>query len=222
MTPSTFEDRLLDELRAVVAARPAPEPEPLAPPRARRAPLGRVALAGAAVAATAAGVFVAAGGDPATAAYAVDPRSDGSVTVEIKSLRDAAGLQQQLRAAGINAVVDYTPFGKTCREPRGTPAAAGGRHSMGMRTGDGGATTFTIPRGGVGAGQTLVITASTGASASSVGTSIVQGAVAPCELVDAPALPAPGAGGADDGPSFSTGGAGAGATSIGPSTHTGP
>jgi hypothetical protein len=220
MTQSTFEDQLLDELRAVVAARPAPEL--VAPPRARRAPVGRLALAGTALAATAAGVFVAAGGDPATPAYAVDRRSDGSVTVEIKSLRDAAGLQEKLRAAGINAVVEYTPFGKTCREPRGRPATAGGRHSMGMRTGEGGATTFTIPRGDVGAGQTLVITASTGASASSVGTAIVEGPVAPCELVDAPALPAPGAGGAESGPSFSTGGAGAGATSVGPSTHTGP
>jgi hypothetical protein len=220
MTPSTFEDQLLDELRAVVAAQPAPEPT--TPVRARRAPTARLALAAGAVVATAAGIFVAAGGDTAAPAYAVDRQSDGTVTVSINSLRDAAGLQEKLRAAGIPAAVDYAPIGKMCREPRGRPApAAGGRHSMGMRAGEDGATTFTIPRGDVRAGQTLVITASVGASVSSVGTAIVEGPVAPCRLVDAPPLPSPRAGGADTGPSLSTGGADAGAGTD-PSTHTGP
>src|SRR4051812_4683219 len=111
MTHTTFEDRLLAELRAVVAARPAPAPPP-SPPPARRLPRARLSLA--AGAATVAGVLLATGGGGAAPAYAVEKQPDGSVTVEINSLRDAAGLQEKLRAAGIPAVVDYTPFGKMC------------------------------------------------------------------------------------------------------------
>jgi len=215
MTTNTFEDRLLAELCAVVAERPAPAPAP--PPSGRRAPRTRLALAGGALAATAAGAFVVAGGDTSTPAYAVAKQSDGSVTVQINSLRDAAGLQAKLRAAGIPAVVDYTPFGKTCREPRGrhAAAAASGMSSGSVRE-DGHSTSFTLSRGEVAPGKTLVITSSVGAGATSLGMQIVEGPVAPCQLVDAPALPGPGSG-----PRFSTGGPQSGSES-GPSTHVGP
>ena len=104
---SRFEDRLLHELREVVAARPAPGVA------ARRRPRRtRLALAGAGVAAaTAVVAIVATGSDVTPTAYAVDSRPDGSVTVEIRSLHDAAGLQRSLRAAGVPAVVDYAPAG---------------------------------------------------------------------------------------------------------------
>ena len=209
MTPTTFEDRLLDELRAVGAARPAP----ITSTPARRAPRARLGLAAGAVAATVAGILVASGGNSATPAYAVDRRPDGSVSVEINSLRDAAGLQKKLRAAGIPAVVNYTPMGKTCREPRGRSATPGtpGRDSMKVGVRKDHSATFTIPRGDLRPGQTLVITASTGGSATSIGTAVLQGPIAPCKLVDAPPLPAGGGAG------LNTGGAKAGAT-----THTGP
>jgi hypothetical protein len=210
---TTFEDRLLAELRAVVAERPTPRATPTP---VRRPPRARVLLGAGAVAATAVGVFVATGGDTAAPAYAVAKQPDGSVTVEIKSLRDAAGLQEKLRAAGIPAVVDYTPMGKTCRQPRGRPATSHQKMSMGVRQDDH-AATFTIPRDSVGSGQTLVIMSSVGSSVSSIGTQIVEGPVAPCQLVDAPPLPAKG--GADSGQHFSTGGAKAGTAR---STHTGP
>jgi hypothetical protein len=242
MTPTTFEDRLLAELRAVVAARPAPAPATAPSPargvaRAHRVPRARLSLAAGAAAATVAGVLLATGGGGATPAYAVEKQPDGSVTVEINSLRDAAGLQEKLRAAGIPAVVDYTPFGKTCREPRGKPASGGRTDlrrtgvappgnghpmSMGVRVGDHSAT-FTIPRDSVGPGQTLVITSSVGSGFSSLGTEIVEGPVAPCQLVDAPPPPAPGAGGKDSGPHFSTGGKQEGTvTEAAPSPRTGP
>jgi hypothetical protein len=214
MTPTTFEDRLLDELRTVVAARPAPEAVSAAPPRRLR-----LALATGAVAATAVGVVVISGGDSAAPAYAVEQQPDGSVTVEIRSLRDAAGLQEKLRAAGIPAVVDYTPAGKMCRAPRGRPATVVRRKSIRIAVREGRTTTFTISRGSVGPGQTLVIMSSMGSGASSLGTELVEGPVATCELVDAPPPPAPRPG--DTGPSFSTGGA-AGGKDAGPSTHTGP
>lgn len=120
MTTALFEERLLAELRHVVAARPASGV--VAAPRRRRAP--RLLLGGAATtAAVGLAVLLVAGGGGVAPAFAVDRQSDGTVTVTISRLSDAAGLQAQLRAAGIPAVIDYTPPGKACREPRGRPAA---------------------------------------------------------------------------------------------------
>jgi hypothetical protein len=110
MTASdSFEDRLLEQLRRVVAERPIPA-APIHPRRGRT----RLALAGGAVAAAATAVaIVASSGDVTPSAYAVQPRPDGAVTVHIRSLRDADGLEHSLRAAGIPAVVDYVPAGQT-------------------------------------------------------------------------------------------------------------
>ena len=100
-----FEERLLTELRQVVAERP----EPLPAASAKR-PYGRFALAGAGVATAVAAIAVfASSGDNTTSAYAIDKKPDGVVSVEIKSLKDADGLETGLRAAGVPAVVDYTP-----------------------------------------------------------------------------------------------------------------
>jgi hypothetical protein len=192
---TTFEDRLLAELRQVVADRP--EPAAVQPPL-RRAPRARIALGGfATAAAAAAAVVIASGGDPAEPAYAVDRQSDGSVTVQISSLRDADGLERKLRAAGIPAVVDYTPAGKMCRMPRGKPAQID-KLTMSGTARDSGPATFTFERGQIKPGQTVVIQSSLGEGASSIGTEIVEGPVAACELVDAPSVPA--------GPGASTGG----------------
>jgi hypothetical protein len=114
-----FEDRLLFELKQHVASQPAPAMASQSGARNRpfARPVYRVALAGATIVAIA-GVAVAVGRDPVSPAYAVESQSDGAVTVEISSLQDAAGLQSQLRAQGINAVVDFVPAGKTCQKPR--------------------------------------------------------------------------------------------------------
>src|SRR5262249_42835130 len=120
MTNQRFEDRLLDRLQPLAAAQPRP----------RRRTHRRLALAaGAAVA-----IAIAAGGsgpllsNGAQPAYAVTPNDDGTVTVQINSLTEAAGLQQKLRDAGVQAVVVYLPFGKGCKEPWFTPAGpAAGR-----------------------------------------------------------------------------------------------
>jgi hypothetical protein len=185
MTPNTFEDRLLAELREIVAARPAPAAGAVPRSFRRRLLVGGVA-AGAAAAAAA--LFVV-GGDPAAPAFAVERATDGSVTVEINSLRDADGLERKLRAAGIPAVVDYTPAGKVCREPRGRLATEPARHTLGVQVGPDSSAKFTIPRGDVREGNTVVIMSSLGERVTSLSTEIVQGPVAPCELVDAPPLP---------------------------------
>jgi hypothetical protein len=182
-TSTHFEERLLHELREVVAQRPAASPA--SAPRRHRA-RGRYVLAGAGgLAAVLAAVMLFGGGSGgAAAAYAVTPRADGRVTVQISSLSDAAGLQRALREAGVPAVVRYgtgagcpaTP-GITSREA-GTvqrhDAAGGGpsldsagappvgaKMTVNVRTGADG-TTFTIDGDAVPSGDKLYITASGG------------------------------------------------------------
>lgn len=203
MTSTRFEDRLLVELREVVAERPAPSAAP--PPRRRRRPTPRLVLTGAATAAVAAGaLIVALGGDSTAPAFAVERQADGNVTVTIHRLSDADDLQRQLRAAGIPAVVDYTPPGKACRQPRGAAPSrddGAGKATSAIETRGDGSMTFTIARGSVGPGETLVVSTSGGADASTVGMQIVDGPVSPCQLVEAPMPPPadPGAPGAKQG-----------------------
>jgi len=226
---TSFEDRLLAELREVVESRPAPAREP----SARRTPPRRVGLtlgAGAALAAVGAAAVVLAGGGSDTPAYAVERQDDGTVTVDINNLRDADGLERKLRAAGVPAEVDYTPEDKTCRSPRGKPAD--GPHTMGMRGRDDGSARLTIPRGDVKPGETVVISTSVGEHLSSIGIEIVDGPVAACELIDAtavPALPAGSANGPEKRASSGGGGTAFPSRKAGPpaaggerSPHTGP
>jgi hypothetical protein len=113
-----FEQRLLRELRQVVAEAPRLSPEPERPAAARSS-FGRrlsLALAGGAAAAIAiaiTGALSLGGGEPSKA-WAVDRNPDGTVTVWIDSLSDAAGLQRKLNEAGVPALVQYLPPGKTC------------------------------------------------------------------------------------------------------------
>lgn len=208
MTQSKFEHRLLVQLCQVVAERPGPEMVAL-PRSHRRRSLLFAGTATAAAAATAVLLTVTSGG--VAPAFAVDRQTNGDVSVTINQLSDAQGLQGQLRAAGINAEVDYTPAGKACRQPRGRTAAPsnGGPGVGGVRV-NGGSTTFTISRNMVGPGQTLVIATSGGTGPTSVGMQVVDGPVSPCTLVDAPGMPA--------GPAFSTHGR-LGGNSTGPVTR---
>ncbi len=184
---TNFEERLLRELRSHVVAPPVD--------RGQRRPLWRtprLALAGglAAVLAAAAAVGLIVLSTGTQAAYAVTKNADGTVTVEIDSLSDAAGLQAKLQAAGVNAVVQYLPAGKTCKQPWFTPAgagAAGGMHGSEVgRTSDG-STRFTIS-GDLPSSSTLVITTQTGpGNERALGIAWAHGDVPPCEVVDAPA-----------------------------------
>jgi hypothetical protein len=193
MTASNrFEDRLLDQLRHIVAERPAP----LIAAGRRPRPV-RLALVGIAAAATVTVVaLVSTSSDVTPSAYAVDRRPDGSVTVEIHSLHDAAGLERRLRAAGVPAVVDYVaPGQKGCVAPgpgatdsesggpilhkegkdEGTarsgpslsrpgpgPGADTGAMTTSKVTAGRGGTKFTIDPGTIDAGDKVYITTSTG------------------------------------------------------------
>jgi hypothetical protein len=216
-----FENRLLDELRSVVVAQPAPSSErPLRRPRpwVGRGSRPRLALVGGMVVllavAVAAGVPFLTGG--ATPAYAVSTNEDGTVTVEIGSLSDAAGLERKLREAGIRAVVQYLPPGKACKQPWFTPASPQSDGSSpgsetpirgGVLHTSEGHTRFTISKN-LPADETLVImtqvapaaSAPAAGSPTSIGIALAQGEVEACEVIDAPAgsqplgPPPPGAG----------------------------
>jgi len=230
---ANFEERLLEELRSLVVTQPSSRPERSprvwVASRSRR----RLGLAGsmAALLAAAAGAGVPFLVGGAASAYAVTTNDDGTVSVEINSLTDAAGLESKLREAGIPAVVQYLEPGKTCKQPwftpatprdsspsPGEPAIKGGV----VHTSDG-HTRFTISKN-LPADETLVIMTQTGTGMSgpsgagspeSIGIALAKGEVKPCEVVDAPAgsqpfgPPPPGAGelrtdGGTPGPGTST------------------
>lgn len=124
---SNFEERLLDELKTVVAQRGA-EQEVSAESAAhspgwRRAP--RLAAGVAAVLAAAMAVLVFnSGGDNTPKAFAVEPQDGGGVMIKVYSAEDAAGLEGALAEAGIHSQVTWLPAGMTCRERHFTPSQA--------------------------------------------------------------------------------------------------
>jgi hypothetical protein len=136
---------------------------------------------------------------------------EGAISVEIRSLEDAKGLEATLAEAGIPASVDYMAAGTACKEPRfkSVPWPEGTRVIVGAKvTGTGpeggppfvvsAPLRFSVSRGAVGPDQTLVITASAGAQVpegfapeaegffgpgSQV--KLAEGSVAPCEPIPA-------------------------------------
>ncbi|MFG1942392.1 hypothetical protein [Nonomuraea sp. NPDC048826] len=156
---------------------------------ARRVP--RLVKLGAALSGVAAAALVALvvnGG--AAPAFAVTSQADGSVKVSISEFRDPADLEAALADKGVNAAVDYLPEGQTCQGRRGEPAESAGRMESSMRAEDGG-VVFTITKGAVGSGETLILAVSGGGSGkapSAMQLSIVKGEVAECVPV---ALPDP-------------------------------
>jgi hypothetical protein len=209
-----YEERLLSELRALAEQNAAETP---AVPERRRGLAARpkLALAGVAGGACVASAAIAftGGGSGGSTAYAVEPHDDGSVTVEISRLEDAAGLERELRAAGVPAEVDFLPLEQTCREPRFEPAP---RRELGLFGGMSIPVTMgavatgptelerqlrellsfrlkTGAAGDLGPGETLVITSRQGRhpradppqTMTSISLAIAKGDVAPCDAVPA-------------------------------------
>jgi hypothetical protein len=195
---SGFERRLLDQLRhLIVVERPGLPSTPDAREGTSRARLGwrgRVALAAgiAAVAALAvmAGLPRVDGGTSPKAAYGVTTNDDGTVSVEIREIRDAEGLQRRLREAGIPAVVRYLPPGRACEEQAFALVRPGSGRGV-IETSEHGSMRFEIDKRSLQPGQTLVIYTiqdavsgqpgdQTGEPATSLAISIVEGKVAGC------------------------------------------
>ncbi len=104
--PQRFEDRLLAQLRRVVAER-----EDSRDPTHNRTGRRRLVLSGAGAALVIAIVAIAAvatgTGNRTAGAYAIQMRPGGKVAVSIYRLGDAKALQRSLQAAGVPAVVDF-------------------------------------------------------------------------------------------------------------------
>jgi hypothetical protein len=163
-----FEERLLRELRQVVADGPRLRSVPDPPTRSSRHFGRTLPLAIAGVAAAALAIFVASGlllsgGEPSKA-WAVDRNLNGTVTVRIESLSDAAGLERKLNEVGVPALVQYIPPGKTCAggelqpppgavtQQRGDPSAPPTGGVYGLQQGRG-TVTVTQTNGQPPAGQ---------------------------------------------------------------------
>ncbi|MFI6325364.1 hypothetical protein ACIBG8_48150 [Nonomuraea sp. NPDC050556] len=194
---SNFEDRLLSALKEDIMA-PAPAPVALEPVRRSRRVVGLAAAVTGVAAATTVVALLYGGAN--TPAFAVTKGGDGTIEVQINSLTDASGLAAALREKGVDAVVDYVPAGQTCKPGRGARGKGNGEKStVGMSANAKGAT-FSITKGMVGAGETLVLAvsgneSSDGPFATSI--EVVSGPVSACEPT---ALPVPAKGG-DQGPS---------------------
>jgi hypothetical protein len=117
-----FEERLLGELKSVVAHRKA-EQSAARPARAlwRRRSVVSVASAGALAIGAAVGVPLLGGSSTApsaSAAFELTTNDDGTITVTIYRFDDADGLEEQLGDHGVPADVAYTPYGKHCQADR--------------------------------------------------------------------------------------------------------
>jgi hypothetical protein len=178
VTVVSFKDKLLEELRAE-AAMVSWEPRPTRRP-ARRL----VAFAGLA-AAVAAAVAVAVPLASETPAFAVVKNPDGTVNVRINEFVRPKDLERRLGEEGVSAVIDYVPFGQTCREPRGQDVTPSDR--MPLRQEE--YSSFWIDPKDFGPDETLVLqmhSANGDVAKSNAGSvSVIRGPVAPCELVPA-------------------------------------
>ncbi|MFC4534285.1 hypothetical protein [Sphaerisporangium dianthi] len=107
----TFENRLLAELKAEMAASAPREITP-----APRRITGRRILAGAGAvgAVAAATITVPMLIAPASPAYALTKNADGSLTLTIHEFSDPEAIENDLASRGVKADVTYMPLGKRC------------------------------------------------------------------------------------------------------------
>jgi hypothetical protein len=158
------------------------------PPRIAR-PGRRIALAATGIAALAAAAVVVDFGE--SPAFAVERNDDGTVTVQIERFEDADGIEAAIERYGVNAEVDYLPWGKTCRQPRYTVAPTADQQAatpVADSSSDGVQLSIVLRPGDFAADETLVIVHSnldTGAGeVASMLHLIAKGPVAVCEPVD--------------------------------------
>jgi hypothetical protein len=136
------------------------------------------------------------GGDRAhNQAFAVTENADDTVTVEIRSIEDAEGLERRLQEAGVPAAVYYLPPGKACspREfdvespPIEDRQAEMERQRLTITQTEDGAFLFTVDRSRLLPGYTLLIEtkyAIRGSAEPSIDAGYISGDVSHCEPVD--------------------------------------
>ncbi|MGW7478737.1 hypothetical protein ACWGH8_09175 [Nonomuraea muscovyensis] len=136
--------------------------------------------------------LVLGGGTPA---YAIDTNPDGTITITINQAKNPEALQEDLRAMGLNAVVDYIPAGKRCSpQPRSENWAdegmVRGKVFFGKEATPPEGVGFSIDPSAVKEGQTAVLEFSVreGSDMTVAGmwSGVSDGPVAACALVDDP------------------------------------
>ncbi|GAA1763433.1 hypothetical protein GCM10009795_007530 [Nocardioides hankookensis] len=147
----SFESALLERLCEHVDEQPATRPGRSRP---------RLLLGAAAVVAAAAAIVVVVPGLGTTTAYSVQEGNSGTITVEVRRLEDAQGLEADLAKHGIDAEVTYLPDRQQCAPGRYTPVdrrLSGMEVSMGSHL-----LRVTLPPGAVRTGETFVMAMSGG------------------------------------------------------------
>lgn len=136
-----FEERLLVELKRVVAEGQGTTVPEKAGRGRRRGWKPGLALAGGALALGIAGIFLLPMGlvGKGSPAYAVTRQSDGTIRVEIREFEDPDGLRRRLAEEGITVHIDYLPEGKMCDRPFVEPGPV-----LDHETEDDGTTVFTL------------------------------------------------------------------------------
>lgn len=180
-----FETRLLTELKAAVDARAThaePVTLPIATSRHRRR--WYVPVTGVAAAAAVGIALVVTVARP-TPAYAVTGRNGEEITVTVNRLEGADALQAALRERGVPSDIQYLPTDTQCLPGRYTAIDTPG---LSLQVGSD-LFKVTIPAGGVGAGDTFVLSAAVTATDNGVRAivnfDVARGPVAPCRVVPA-------------------------------------
>lgn len=145
----SFETALLTRLREHVEQQPAVHPH-----RSRT----RLLLGAAVTVAAAAAIVVVVPGLGTTTAYSVQQGNSGTITVEVRRLQDANGLEADLAKYGVKANITYVPHGQECAPGRYTPVnrkLSGMSVSMGAHL-----LRVTLPPGTIRDGETFVMAVS--------------------------------------------------------------
>lgn len=145
----SFETALLTRLREHVDQQPA-----VRPGRSGR----RLLLGTAGTVAAAAAIIVVVPGLGTTAAYSVQEGNSGTITVEVRRLEDAKGLEGELAKYGVKADITYLFRRQECASGRYTPVdrnLSGMGISMGTQL-----LRVTLPPGTVRDGETFVMAVS--------------------------------------------------------------
>lgn len=144
----SFETALLSRLREHVE-------QPAVRPRVSRS---RLLLGAAATVAAATAMVVAVPGLGAAPAYSVQEGNSGTITVEVRRLQDAKGLEAQLAKYGVGADITYLPRRQECAPGRYAPVdrtLSGMGVTMGAQL-----LRVTLPPGTVRDGETFVMAVS--------------------------------------------------------------
>lgn len=141
-------------LEAILAGHDGADRGAVRPRRSR----ARLVLVAAATLAVAGLVVVVVPGLGTTAAYSVQEGNAGTITVEVRRLEDAEGLEAELAKHGVTADITYVPDRQECAPGRYVPVVRR-LPGLGLTMGSD-LLRVTLPPGSIRAGETFVLAVS--------------------------------------------------------------